>query len=88
MQNDANGPDVDNVSKFEGLGRLEDYLGRHVFEGSPSSICRNVRLRSLQLPRQSEICEFQNSLPIDKQILWFQISMENFVLVAFGGAVD
>lgn len=36
---------------------------------------------------QPKISKFQNTLSIDQKILWFQVSMQNLVLVTFGSAI-
>jgi len=37
---------------------------------------------------KTKISKFKHSFPIDEKILWFEISMQNFVFVALCGSVE
>lgn len=38
--------------------------------------------------RQAEVCEFEQALPVDEQILGFQVAMQHFVSMALLYSVE
>ena len=79
----ADGPDVDRGVVV--LGTHED-VGGSVPQGH--HFVREVLYRNTEGTGQTEIGELQHVLPVDQQVLWFQVSVQHLVLVALRCSVQ
>lgn len=52
------------------------------------NLMREIFDRNTKRSCKPEICQFQDAIIIDKKILWFEVTMEDLVLMTFGNAVQ